>query len=117
MRSRARTRRCLPRSRGGAASCGAGSSSTTTSGASARSGGPALAQTRGEAARRSVWNAEWDPADVAAVGATGVLLHRAARDRLRIDLAALEAADALEDGELLPGDLRGFHVHKDALED
>ncbi len=63
-------------------------------------GEPERRQTRDGAARRVfLRQAERDPADVAARRAARVLLHGAAAERLRVDLAALQAADALEDGE------------------
>src|SRR5581483_9083381 len=56
-----------------------------------------------------VREAERDPADVAALGTAGILLHRAAGNGLRVDLAALEAADGLEDGEGVRRRQKGVH--------
>src|SRR6059058_4150577 len=101
MPSPAPTRSRSPHSSQAAARCGAGRSGTITSAASAWWAGRAQQPIRGGAERR--WpcrrNGDGDPADVAADGTAGILRRRTAGDRLRVDLAALEAADRLQRGE------------------
>src|SRR5436305_1469357 len=117
MPSRARTRPRLPCSRRRAGPCDGGSSATITSAASALSGETERAPIRAGAASRCRFGRETDrnPAHVTADRAAGVLLHGASRDRFRVDLAALEAPDALEDRERTVGGVGGFHVTKDAI--
>src|SRR3954452_25605442 len=81
--------------------CAAGRRGTTTSAASALWEEAEQLPIRGGAAQRSrlARQADRDPPDVPAGGAAGVLHDGAPGARLRIHLAALEAADALEHRE------------------
>src|SRR5439155_26940424 len=105
-RASTRTRSLSWRPRAGL--CGAGRRCTTTSEASAESGGEARRPTHGGAARRFRLT-DRDPPDVAADGAARVHLARPADGRLRIYVPALEAADAGEHVEAVRG---GFHTDK-----
>src|SRR5579885_2593287 len=93
---------------------GAGPRCTTTSAASAPLGGEARRPTRGATAPlRLRLRPDRDPADVPADRAAGIHLVRPPDGGLRVDAAALEAADARENREA--GRALGFlHTEKDA---
>src|SRR5437879_1374299 len=100
MPNRESTRKGSRRSQLPGARCAAGRSVTTSLEASARWDEPERRRTRDGAERRALRRQrERDPADVAAQRTARVLLDRPACERLRIHLAALQTADALEGGE------------------
>src|SRR4051812_29487345 len=116
MRSQVSTRKASLRSRPRVAPCSGGPPATTTSAGSAPGGEPERRPTRDGAELCTTFGrkAERDPTDIAADGATRVLVHGAAGGRLRIDLAALEAAHALEHRERRRLRCDGFHRDVDA---
>src|SRR3954453_22581835 len=105
-----------PRSARGVDRCAAGRRGTITSAESALWEEAEQLPIRGGAAQRSrlARQADRNPADVSAGGAAGVLHDGAAGIRLRVDLAALEAADALQHRERDELACNRLHREKDA---